>query len=430
MDQIIEQIILDFIERPFPKIEERLAKLPMISGKIDTIIGIRRAGKTFFVYQTLQEKLDQGIPKENILYINFEDERLLPLTAKDLHKIPEVFYRLFPNNKNTLCYFVFDEIQNIEDWNKFVRRLLDTENVHIILTGSSAKLLSKEIATALRGRTISTEIFPYSFQEILSFENPSINLSNKPGASKKAILDNRIRQYLQEGGFPEVLNLEQEYRIKILQGYVDIVTLRDVIERHQISNVQALRALIRALLTSPANLFSVNKFYNDLKSQGISCTKNDLYDYLEYLSDAYLIFPIKIFNTSERVRRTNPKKIYVVDNGLITAFSHDPSTDWGRLLENHVYLTLRRQDLTIEYYQTKQNAEVDFITTSREGKRALYQVTLQLDDPKTRHREIKALEQAMQELNIKESKIITLSHKETLQLDSGTIEILPVSLWS
>lgn len=430
MDNIIEQIILDFRERPFPAICHRIVNLPEIPGKIDTIIGIRRAGKTFFVYQILQEHLNKGLPKESILYINFEDERLLPLTAKDLDKIPNTYYRLFPKCKDTKCYFVFDEIQNIEGWDKFVRRLLDTENIHIILTGSSAKLLSKEIATALRGRTLSTEIFPYSFREVLLYENPGIDLVSKPGSKTRAIINNRIRQYFLQGGFPEVLNLEQEYRIRILQGYVDVVTIKDIIERYQVSNVQALRALIRGLLTSAACLFSVNKFYNDLRSQGISCTKNDLYDFIDYLADAYLVYPVSIFTRSERVRRTNPKKIYIVDNGLITAFSHDAKADQGRLLENFVYLTLRRQNLTIEYYRTQQNTEVDFITTSFDGKRSLYQVALELDDPKTRTREIRALERAMQELSIKEARIITAERSEIIQGEAGVIEVLPAAFWA
>jgi predicted AAA+ superfamily ATPase len=434
MDDIIEQIIVDFRERSFPIIRPRLEQeLPWIEGKIDTVIGIRRAGKTYFVYQMLQNHLiNKDVSKDKILYINFEDERLLPLTAKDLHKIPDIFYRLYPEHKNTKCYFVFDEIQNIEGWDKFVRRLLDTENVHIILTGSSAKLLSKEIATALRGRTISTEIFPYSFKEAISYENPSLNINTsfKPGSKTRAFINNRIRQYLLRGGFPEVLDLDQEYRTRILQGYVDVVTLRDVIERYQISNIQALRALIRTLLTSPASLFSVNKFYNDLKSQGLSCTKNDLYNFLEYLADAYLVYPISIFNRSERIQRTNPKKIYIVDNGLITAFSHDPHSDWGKHLENFVFLNLRRQNLTIEYYRTAHNAEVDFITTSSDGQRMLYQVALNLNDQKTRSREIQALEQAMQELKLKKSILITLEHRETILIDSGTIEVLPVAEWT
>lgn len=426
---MIEQIILDFRERPFPISHPRIAQLPLLPGKVDTVIGIRRAGKTYFVYQILQDLLDKGIAKESILYINFEDERLLPLMAKDLQKILDTFYRLYPENKNKKCYFVFDEIQNIEGWDKFVRRLLDTENVHLLLTGSSAKLLSKEIATALRGRTISTEIFPYSFKEIISFEK-NIDTTTQPSSKTRAFINNRVRYYLLQGGFPEVFGLEQEYRTRLLQGYVDVVTLRDIVERYEISNVHALRTLIRSLLTSPASLFSVNKFYNDLKSQGVSCTKNDLYVFLDYLADAYLVYPISIFNRSERVRRTNPKKIYVVDNGLITAFSHDADSDWGKHLENFVFLTLRRQNLTIEYYRTMQNSEVDFVTTSYNGQHALYQVALHLDDQKTRAREINALQQAMQELKISKGTIITLEHTETIQIESGIIEVRPAAYWA
>lgn len=227
-----------------------------------------------------------------------------------------------------------------------------------------------------------------------------------------------------------MFNLEQELRTRILQGYVDVITLRDIVERYQISNVHALRALIRSLLNSPASMFSINKFYNDLKSQGVSCTKNDLYDFLKYIEDCYLIFPITIFNRSHRIRSNHSKKIYIIDNGLITAFSHDAQSDWGKHLENFVFLNLLRQNLNIEYYRTENNTEVDFIATAYDGKRSLYQVSLNLNDRKTRAREIQALDQAMKELKLSDSKLITLEQRDTIEVEAGIIEVLPAAEWA
>jgi uncharacterized protein len=189
-------------------------------------------------------------------------------------------------------------------------------------------------------------------------------------------------------------------------------------------------AMVRHLLADSASLFSVNKFYNDLRSQGISCTKNVLYDYLDYLHDAYLIFPVSISSRSERVRRTNPRKIYAIDTGILTAFLHEPQSNWGHLLENFVYIQLRRQGFQIEYYRTQESTEVDFMTTSIQGERSLYQVALNLDDNTTRQREIHALEAAMKECRLKHATLITLNHKETIKLKTGIVEVISAWDWA
>lgn len=430
IELLIEYIIGNFQERSLPDIKTRNTVLPNIDGKVDTIIGMRRTGKTYFLYQFIQQQLKLGFPKQGILYINFDDERLLPLKTEKLHLIPDTYYRLFPQFKKRKCFFCFDEIQNINGWELFIRRLLDLENIHIILTGSSAKLLSKEIATSLRGRAITTEMFPFSFTETLKYENTELQLDNINVFTDylKALFSNRIRQYLAHGGFPEVQDIDQQYHLKILQEYVNVVIMRDIVERYNISNVQVLHILVKYILGNPATLFSINKFYNDLKSQGISCTKNALYEYADYLHDAYLIYPVFIYTRSERIKRTNPRKMYVIDVGLINAFLPYPQTNLGLLLENFVYLILRKQNFNIErieYYKTKDNTDVDFITTSMQGVICLYQVALNIDDPKTRNREIRALELAMQECGIKQATIITLNHRETVKVLSGIIEIIP-----
>lgn len=430
METLIEKLIIDFQERPLPSVEAREITLPNITGKVDTIIGMRRTGKTFLLYQRMHTLLKEGFPKENILYINFDDERLAPLKLEDLHLVTDIYYRLFPEKKKTKSYFFFDEIQNIEGWERYIRRLLDTENVHITITGSSAKLLSKEIATNLRGRGISTEVFPYSFREKLLHENPNITFNRSPGSEVRAWMSNRFRSFLIQGGFPEIQSIEEIFRFKVLQEYVSIVILRDIIERHNIANIQALNAMTNYLLNNTSSLFSVNKFYNDLKTQGLRCTKNDLYVYLDHLHDAYLIYPVSVFSQSERIRRQNPRKTYCIDTGLINAFSHQPQMDFGKLLENFVFITLRRHESKIEYYRTEKNTEVDFITTSLKGEHALYQVSLNLEKSTTRDREIRALETAMQECGLKTAKIITLEHKEIIKTENGTIEILPVWEWA
>jgi uncharacterized protein len=430
MQTLLEQIIADFHERQLPEFTRRQTKLPFLSNKIDTVIGMRRSGKTWYLYQVISDLLEKGTSVEQILYLNLEDERLLPIAPSDLHLIPETYYRRYPKLKDETCYFFFDEIQNIDKWETFVRRLFDTENIHLCLSGSSSRLLSREIATNLRGRSLSTEIFPFSFAESLSHSKIEVEKGRRPGSKKTAILQNAFNQYLLTGGFPEVQGAEATYRDRILQDYLDIVILRDLVERHQISNTVPLRYLIRHILNAAAGLFSVNKFYNDLKSQGISCSKNTLHEYLGYLTEAYLAFQVPIHTRSERARMVNPRKIYAIDTGLVRSCSHSASPNWGHLLENFVYLVLRRQTEAIEYYKTNNGYEIDFLVTDPEGVRHLIQVSANLSDPATREREIRALVQSMDETKLIQSLIITLNQEETIETKSGTIYMLPAWLWA
>ncbi len=430
MSALLEQLIADFHERPLPTPTHREAELPALSGKIDAIIGMRRTGKTWFLFQAMQQYLEQGIPKQAMLYINFDDERLLPMAAAELGQIIDTYYRMFPEHRERTCYFFFDEVQNISGWEVWLRRLVDTERVQVAVTGSSAKLLSREIATALRGRSLSTEMFPFSFREALTHEEIEGSAAPRPGAKKRALLENRLRRYLLNGGFPEVQTVSDNHRIRILQEYVDVVILRDIVERYQVSNILPLRTLIRHLLATPATLFSVNKFYNNLRSQGLACGKNTLHDYFEYLKDAYLIYPVTIHSRSERTRRVNPRKVYVIDTGLANAFLHRPQSDWGRLLENFVFMELRRKGLAIEYYRTENGLEVDFIATDHRDAQTLYQASLELRDEQTRKREVRALTTAMQETGIKAATIVTLDTEEQIETEAGVIDVVPAWLWA
>ena len=430
METIIEQLIADFHERSLPRLTRRRAQLPWLPGKPDTVVGMRRSGKTWFLFQVISDLIAKGTLKESILYLNLEDERLLPMEASDLHLIPDIFFRRYPHLKDTSCTFLFDEIQNIPGWEQFVRRLLDNENVHICITGSSARLLSREIATSLRGRSMTTEMFPFSFMESLDHKGITVEKGERPGSRKKALIENRLRAYLLEGGFPEVQQVENAYRIRILQDYLNVVILRDLIERYRISNTVPLRYMIRHIMNAPASFFSVNKFYNDLKSQGIACGKNTLHEYLDYISDAYLFFQVFFHTGSERARMVNPRKVYAIDTGLITACSRNPRPEWGHLLENFVFMELRRDYETIEYYKTASGREVDFIVTDRQGRDSFIQVAAEMDKPSTRSRELKALEEAMEESDISESVIITLNHEEHVETGAGHINILPAWLWA
>lgn len=429
MSSIFEEIIGDFQERDLPDLTLRDAELAGLPGKVDTLIGMRRSGKSWRLFQAMRALLHEGVPKPCLLYINFDDERLYPLSSGDLGRIPDTFYRLFPENKNRRCHFFLDEIQNVDGWERFVRRLLDTEDVQLTLTGSSVKLLSREIATTLRGRSLTAEIFPFSFAEALRHQGIDPRLGETIGGKRRAQLANRLWAYMETGGFPEVQGVESHHRIAILQEYVDVVVLRDVVERHGIGNLMPLRQLIRRLLSAPACAFSINRFYNDLKSQGIACGKNSLHEYLTHLEDAYLVQAVSIDARSERQRQVNPRKVYPIDTGLAQAFHHGMDMDRGRLLETLVFLDLRRRGLEVAWLRTTQGYEVDFVARQMDMEPQLIQVSESLADAKTRERELRALRAAMAERKRKRGAVVTLNEAERLRTAEGEIEIVPAWQW-
>lgn len=428
MRETLSTIIDDSLERDLPSPIPRDQRAPEVSGKATVVIGMRRVGKTWFCYQRMQELLLEGVPRERLLYINFEDDRLLPCKTEDFQSILDVYFSRFPALKDERCHFFLDEIQRVEGWEMFVRRLLDTENISVWVTGSSSKLLSREIATALRGRALSMEVFPLSFVEFLRFHEVEVPTPRRFVAKTRAVLQNMSRQYLELGGLPEIQFIEDvETRRQILRNQVDVVLLRDIVERHGVTNLNALRRLIRHVMDSPATRFSVNKFYNTLRSQGVSCTKDSLYEYLGYLTDAYLVHQAPIRSPSEKVRQVNPRKIYVSDSGLLQADLSRMTEDRGAILENLVYVHLRRQGWHPEYVVTESGLEVDILLPSHKvADRQIIQACWNLEDEATRHREVRALREAMKDLRLKTGTIVTWNEQKQIDPD---IEVVPAYRW-
>lgn len=375
----------------------RTYKFPEAKNVIKVAVGMRRSGKTYFLFQTVRKLLAENVPIERILYLNFEDDRILPIDHKSMGQMIDTWYTLYPQNHDNCCYLFLDEVQNVEGWPLVLRRILDTKNIQIYVTGSSAKLLSKEIATSLRGRSLSIEIFPYDYLEYLTAHN--LEYPSKPFGQRS--LDHYrsfLLDYFHMGGFPGVQSMSSNDRLETLQNYVETVIFRDVIERYQISNISLMKYFISCLLKNISAPFSINKFYNDCKSQGYRIGKDTLYSYLSYLEDAFLVFAVPIFSESIRKMQTTAKKIYAVDNGLILANTFNLSENLGKLLENQVYLDLRREGKKIFYYNTSDGYEVDFITQDKQGKYEIIQVVWDMQDNKTVERETRALHQAQSEL--------------------------------
>ena len=371
-----------------------------LNNKIKVAVGMRRVGKTYFVYQTIWQLInEQKIPWSRILYLNFEDDRLFPCSQHQFRDLLESFYQLYPDNHDQLCYLFFDEIQNVKDWPLVVRRFFDTKKVQIYLTGSSSKLLSTEIATSLRGRSIATEVWPYNLAEYLS-ANKIVIEKELFGQKERDMMHFNLKKYLNEGGFPESIGIPQSERRQLLQDYVELVVMRDVIERHNVTNISLIRYLIKTLLKNVGSQFSVSKFTNDIRSQGLTSTRNTIYDYLSYIEDAYLCFSVPLFNESLKKVQANSKKTYAIDPGVVQAYSFSLNNNYGHIFENLIFLDLKRQGSKVYYYLTEERYEVDFLAQDRQGKAKLYQVVWDISDEKTLQREKRALDVAKKELNL------------------------------
>jgi hypothetical protein len=260
--------------------------------------------------------------------------------------------------------------------------LLDTEKVEVFLSGSSVALLSREIATAMRGRAWEVVIHPFNFEESLRHHGHAV--PQRPDflpALERSALERAFLDYLTAGGFPEAQGLDTPTRLQLLQDYVDVALLRDVVERHGVTNVAGLRWLVRHLLGQPAAMFSVEKFYAALKSQGIAISKDTVHQLLGFLEDCFLIRTVRVETVSERRRMVNPRKAYPVDPGLIPVFDRSGHANLGHALETAVQVELERRGMSVSYVRTHQGYEVDFLACSPTGETALIQVCADLDDP-------------------------------------------------
>ena len=415
MKAVVQSLVDDFHDRELPDLIAREIPFRMIKGKASVVVGMRRSGKTSFCLHYLRKLMSDGLDRDRMLYLSFEDERLLGFKVEDFQSILDVYYARFPRNKRKKCYFVLDEIQRVDGWESFARRVVDTENIQLILTGSSAKLLSREIATAFRGRSIVTEIFPLSFSEFISWHGVLPEIPTTFGSGTVATLRHEINRYFTCGGFPEVQDCDLHTRNEILQNYVDAVLFRDIIERSGLGNVMALRFMIKTIMNAPGQKFSVTKFSNTLATLGVKCSRNDLYLYLDGLADAFLVFRVPLHTQSAQIQRVNPDKIYAIDTGLIHALAHSPDAGRGLLLENLVFLHLRRQGYEIEYLNTREGYEVDFLARRRgvSGGR-LIQVAFDVSDGRTLDREVRALRSAGEQFKDLAQTLVTWDHEKTL----------------
>lgn len=436
---VIEYKIANFLDGALPQaIPRDLAigdmPLPNYNNRVSIISGMRRSGKTFFMYQKIEELVERGVDRQCVLYFNFDDDRLIDYGPTLLDDVLETFYRMSPEARVKGTYFFFDEIQEVEHWGMFLRRVVDTEKATIMVTGSSSKLLSADIASEFRGRSLTFELLPLSFSEYVRFVGQERS-ADKPTSAQASFFASSFDRYLERGGFPDVQQDDPQIAVSVLQGYARDTVLRDVIERYGMNNVTgSLWFSTRALACSGRTL-SVTKLAQTAKSMQVTLSRPTMYDLLARFEEAHLLYRVRDF-TRALSSTTSQWKIYAVDPGLFRAMSPAPTNDEGQALETAVYLELRRRlrsmrNGTISCYRTKDDREVDFIIGDAIGlvPYELVQVSVSLSDARTRKREVRALVQACRECGLNNGTIVTLRQEELIQEEGVSIRVIPAWRW-
>ena len=395
---------------------ERELKVPLESNFIVSIIGPRRAGKTYFLF-LLYKKI------ANCVYLNFEDSRLAEITHKELRDVIRIFAEIYGRYPSCL---LLDEIQNVEGWEKIVRELYDLRKYKIFLTGSSSRLLSKEIATQLRGRSLSFSLLPFSFREFLAFEH--IAIEKYLSRDDEARMKNLLRNYMEFGGFPDVVKNEE--KLKILKEYADLILFRDFIERHKIRNIDLARMIHTFMMQNYSKEISIRSLYGKLKTN-VRVGKDTVYNYVTKLEDTMFFFFLKKYSTKAHLRESWPKKIYLCDTGLTKIVRY--SQDYGRLMENIVFLDLLRRKnnnpLAEFFYLKLIDGEIDFVVKEGTTIEQLIQVTYASGKDEIEKREIKSLIKASEQLKCDNLLIITWDYEDEIIIEDKKIRCTPLWKW-
>lgn len=449
MNPIIAEKISEFFEEPLPEVFERDLSLgsvqpPAKGNLVNTVVGVRRCGKTYRLYQEMHRIIELGYPKSSLLYFNFEDERLKPYDASLLAEVVEVFFARNPQAKTEGAFFFFDEIQEVPDWGLFLRRMVDTMKATIYVTGSSSKMLSLDIASEFRGRALPRELFPMSFSEFVRFRGitppiPTDVEQSAVSSTGKATLRNACDEYLLRGGFIPVQKLEPSESALLLQEYAYRTVSYDVIERYNLANLSTASSFLAQCMASSGRELSINKLYARFRSQQVAVSRNTLTRLLGYYEDAYLLFSVQDFSRALANNPRSPSKVYAVDPGMLMAFSPSATQDVAQRLETAVFLKLRRTSNLVRHGSISKlmldtgpaRHEIDFVVGDAllQSAYRLIQVCASMHDEKTRKREVSALKAAMPHYGLEESWIVTLDEEEDIEVAAGTIHVVPAWKW-
>ena len=409
-----ERLITAGVGRILPR---EVSLPPATLEKVTVFYGVRRSGKTYLLFDLFRQNPGRA------LYMDFEDERLEGFTLADFERLRESFYELKPHlirQKGAL--FLLDEVQNVKGWERFARRLAERGGARVFVTGSSSKMMPEEIHTAMRGRSWSQEILPFSFREYAAAKDIPLGDPDYRYGARRALVKNRFRQYLQWGGFPEIAFLKGDYeKRKVLNEYLEAMFFRDFVERFKIKNLLLSERLKERLFSAFSTKYSLTSFWKQAKGQ-IPFSKDSLFSYYKRYLESMLLFEVRKLSESSYQRLRNPAKIYLVDPSLGRRVT---SPDWGRLLENVVFLELRRRGGEIFYFEGRR--ECDFVVKREQGWSAC-QVTWQLDET-NREREMEGLAEACRACGLARGLLLTSEDEGERRLGRIHLQIRPVWRW-
>ena len=411
-------------EMPFSVID-RDVSLPIDGNEIITIPGVRRCGKSTLMEIAINRLLANGVRKENILWIGFDDERIKYMTAEELDLVLQAYREMYPATELKDVWMFFDELPLVKDWEYFVLRLFKGSCKHIFICGSNASTLSVEMKSALRGWPREIEVWPLSFREYLRFKGVD---ADSHLDQDKARVQVAFNEYNRLGGMPEptlMPVLSEKYRK--LQDYFDVMLLRDLVEHWQISKPQTVRYFLKRVMTTIASRLSVNAIYREIKASGRKVTKDDLYDWLAWAQSIYLVRKLDVYSRSVKSEISIPGKYYVIDNGLRSAVIPLQSDDDGKQLENTVYLELlRRKAHNEELSFFSESGECDFVVSEGDEVKRLIQVTWDMSDAETRKREFSGLLEAAKATGCRDLTIVTRDEEGEEIRDGLNVRIVPV----
>ena len=396
-----------------PRDKEKELHNLLKTDEIITISGVRRCGKSYLILSILKD-----LP--GALYVNFEDERLAGFTAENLKEIYKSFIEI--RNPGNKVYFLLDEVQEVKNWEKWVRRMHDSKGLNFILTGSNASLLAPEIATTLGGRNIEINLFPLSFKEFLKVKKFTPEYLTETETSK---IKYYLNEYIEHGGFPKVALVEGSFEKKsILMGYFNTIVYKDIVKRFEIRDVEQFREFAIYLIANGSSLMSYYKLKN-IFGVGVETVKN----YFRYMETAFLIFNVPIFSYKLKDQMKYPRKLYCIDTGLRNAVSFRFMEDKGKLYENIVAVELKRREKEFYYWKDDKQREVDFVIKENLEPKHLVQVCYDIEKPETRNRETKALVEAMDKFNLSSGIIITEDYEDDEHIEGKQIIYKPLWKW-
>ena len=411
-------------EMPFSVID-RDVSLPIDGNEIITIPGVRRCGKSTLMEIAINRLLANGVRKENILWIGFDDERIKYMTAEELDLVLQAYREMYPATELKDVWMFFDELPLVKDWEYFVLRLFKGSCKHIFICGSNASTLSVEMKSALRGWPHEVEVWPLSFREYLRFKGVDADSHLE---QDKARVQVAFNEYNRLGGMPEptlMPVLSEKYRK--LQDYFDVMLLRDLVEHWQISKPQTVRYFLKRVMTTIAGRLSVNAIYREIKASGRKVTKDDLYDWLAWAQSIYLVRKLDVYSRSVKSEISIPGKYYVIDNGLRSAVIPLQSDDDGKQLENTVYIELiRRKGHNAELSYFSGSGECDFVVSEGDEVKRLIQVTWEMSDAETRKREFSGILEAAKATGCRDLTIVTRDEEGEEFRDGLNVKIVPV----